>query len=586
MKHKVFLPVLCPDNWHSGNIGHRNCIINDNLVLIVILSVVFFALLYTFDHDQLNMGLDNRVPKGTINQHIGALKIRRPDLRSLLQFDIDLEETQGPRDSTKPISLRLRTTTDRFVGYAYALVITLLCLMVVLILMELEVDSSATRLWIFHVVIGLLIVMLSVVIPLFAINLLIFKGLLPDHSKRHQVLAGAIFFLWLVILHFFGDLSQSFTPELVLSARSLIERKINEISIAGITFMAFLSGLGSASTLYDESQRIRKRLAEKLVGINTLNALIQSFNNTTLLLRRRSQQLEEAISRSSGKVYLSSKKGGIGGIMHKVQSFASLALQSTEEQELADEIDALKKLQNHVYDDFIRAFEKYNFQHSYLTEKDAVTILTTWSRAGFAVYCVYRIISVLLIKFPLQYLAKKETNANDSDALAITIAKILINVFGITSYSESQLVHQICFLLSGGLFVCSISSLLTTLNSVRHFLFPHISASIYTWLKYLSIAELFGIYVMATALLIRTNLPENLSNQVSKVLSLTGSLQKHTALQEVEFIDNWFDKVFAFACILTFIQLFLRETSRKFTDDLEFGEEFDEELMIETTKFA
>lgn len=98
-------------------------------------------------------------------------------------------------------------------------------------------------------------------------------------------------------------------------------------------------------------------------------------------------------------------------------------------------------------------------------------------------------------------------------------------------------------------------------------------------MKNLVITELLGIYVISTAILIRTNLPTNLSNQISKILSLTGSSASNallTSAKEVKFIDDWFDKVFGIACASTLIVFAIK----LFIDD-EGDDIYDEEMMLE-----
>lgn len=288
--------------------------------------------------------------------------------------------------------------------------------------------------------------------------------------------------------------------------------------------------------------------------------------------------------------------------MNKVQSFASLTSlrkTSSEEAELTNEIESLQTLKNHIYDDFIKLMEKFQIQQHEEVKGTLIMNFIKWFDWGFGVYCIYRIINVILIKLPYQAWASsgapKVINDDDealasSDALAITISKIILSLTSLP-ITETQLVSQISFLLSGGLFLCSITNVVTTLRSFKKFLpsMGNYSTTSITYLKHLVISELLGVYVMSTALLIRTNLPENLSNQVSKILSLSGSAisnmskkSKLSAIQEVEFIDNWFDKIFAITCIITLIVLLLRN----YLDDDNNMDEYDEELMLEAGKIA
>lgn len=101
-------------------------------------------------------------------------------------------------------------------------------------------------------------------------------------------------------------------------------------------------------------------------------------------------------------------------------------------------------------------------------------------------------------------------------------------------------------------------------------------------MKYLVVAELVGVYVIATALLIRTNLPANLSNQISQILSLSGHTVQaaNSSIKEVVFIDNWFDKIFAITCVVSGFVIVAKRLLDE--DRLNTGvSSYDEELFIE-----
>lgn len=219
---------------------------------------------------------------------------------------------------------------------------------------------------------------------------------------------------------------------------------------------------------------------------------------------------------------------------------------------------------------------------------------------AFSFYCVYRVLNVLLVRLPYHYFWNSENihdsmrnviddkdssellNKNTKDALAITVAKILQSV-GYLPMSETQLINQVSFILSGSLFVCSLQNVLVTFKSVVGLLpapTTSVSSSVKMWLKNLLVSELLAIYVIATALLIRSNLPAETANLLLRILSLsTATSASTTGMQrEVEFIDTWFDKVFGFTCIGTAIVVALKlfiESGNVYDDG------YDEEMFIE-----
>ncbi|EGW35360.1 uncharacterized protein SPAPADRAFT_58585 [Spathaspora passalidarum NRRL Y-27907] len=265
---------------------------------------------------------------------------------------------------------------------------------------------------------------------------------------------------------------------------------------------------------------------------------------------------------------------------------------NSEETELSKEVESLKTLRNNLYDDITKITGKYLRQQQ--QNQGGATILTKLFYLGniaFGVYCVYRIINVLAIKLPLLYLYggysedDLEDETRSKDAIAITIAGLILTIFKNLPISKAQLVNQLSFVISGGLFICSFNNVLITFKSFSRFFVGSSSNTTKNWLKHLIIGELIGIYVIATALLIRTNLPTNLSNQISKILSLSGSSNKRNANAEVLFIDNWFDKIFAISCVVTMIVLIIKKVSEEDESDPYRTEEYDEESFMEDTEY-
>ncbi|CAK7903861.1 hypothetical protein CAAN1_13S03994 [[Candida] anglica] len=599
---------------------------------------------FTYNHNLIPSYLNpSKIPKSQINAHIQKLK-GSYRLGSVVPFDIEgeLDEDDDKAERFHPTrSKGGPLISDKIIRTIFSFGLTLSFHLVVLILLELvgESDESKTRVFLFQLVIDSLILLLTFVQPYLIIGSVLFQQLIPTSSTPNlrKTLAVVLMLLWFFALHKFGTLSQSFSPELNLSSsRSLIERKINEVSIAGITIMAILSGIGSASTPY-ELFSLRKVLSiifksrvatptnRKTVTEMDLNNLAQSYNHTNLLINKRKSQLNSLLVKEGGTIYnlkgytssdnilhntntnslnpplqhpASSSTASLGGFMHKVQSFASLSSlgmggkENSEEKELTDEIKSLKELNNHIYDDFLKMLDKYRIQQDASSDRKLVNLLLKWFNLGFGLYCVYRIFNVLVLKFFFYLFTSSQdisdnesgTPPADTDALAITLAKIILS-FTSFPISETQMTYQISFFLSGGLFICSISNVLTTLKSFKKFLPQmgnNMSPTTITWLKHMIISELLGIYVLSTALLIRTNLPQNLSIQVSKILSLTGSMNSvKSARKEVEFIDSWFDKVFGITCIVTLLVLILRN----YLDD-DLDDEYDEESMIDGTQYS
>ncbi|KAF6063219.1 Abscisic acid G-protein coupled receptor family protein [Candida albicans] len=469
---------------------------------------------------------------------------------------------------------------NRIIGIVFSVTLSLSVGLILLILLELgDFLDADSRLGLFKITINTLIFLLVSVVPIFIISLLAIQDILPK-TLPSAGLVSILYAVWLLVLHKCGDLTQSFNPRGDVS-RHVVEKVINEVSIVGITILAILSGVGSISTPYKIFEKY-KGLEPDSKDVNQvdINSAIQYFNNTLSLIAKRKSELNKLQVAAGGTVYnlpndshrlhKSPKKLSL---LHKVQSFANISKYDSEENELIKEIESLESLKNTLYDDLVKLISKYTLQNDQYNV--SLERLLYWGNMSLAIYCVYRIINVFLVKLPL-LLFYGEDYYNVSST-------VILSVFRNLPVSEAQLVNQLSFILSASLFVCSFSNVLTTFKSFSRF-FPGHSSSETTknWLKHLIVAELVGVYVIATALLIRTNLPATLSNQISKILSLSGSAAKspNASIEEVVFIDNWFDKIFAITCVITSIVIFMKrllEEDRLNTD----SSSYDEESFIE-----
>ncbi|ODV78529.1 uncharacterized protein CANTADRAFT_53760 [Suhomyces tanzawaensis NRRL Y-17324] len=628
------------------------------MLLLLLGSIPFLALLATsvlwiyrlvYDH-QIIRTYSGRLhtPRHEFNRYIET-SVNRPFGAHLMALTVDendeddykpYDHKNGQHNVTEMTAQKDFHSKNKIIGWIFAAAISLGIELIVLMMCELiDVFGEDVRLWWFTITIDSLMVLLTFVVPFLIINLAVHRDLAPRLTRKSYggaILTAVLVIVWLVLLHKCGDLSQSFKPSAASSyynpdTRTLIERKVNEVSIAGITMIAILSGIGCTSTPY-ELFSLDTRISRLLKG-SSINNLIQSYNNTNSLLNKRKYDLNNLLVQTGGTVYnqssassdnllhpvpgsskLMSPQNKLGGIIHKVQSFASIsslsvATDSPEEEELTKEIESLKKLRSSVYDEILHLISRYiNARNSYSSKNsELIANFLTWANYAFAGYCIYRVVNVMLVRMPYllfvdtlestYQLHSKETSVVDlpedeesgvstsNDALAITLAKLVLSCFPNLPVSETQLINQLGFILLGSLFICSFSNVLITFKSFTRFLpANHASSYVRNWLKHLVIAELLGVYIIATALLIRTNLPRNLSHQISKILSLSGSsiTSADISRKEVEFIDGWFDKVFAVSCIVTMLLIFFK---KQLVDSPTDHTDYDEELFIEHTNY-
>lgn len=578
-------------------------------LLAVFVAIYLWTYKYVFNHE-------------IIRNYSHRSLLSTNELNSLIQecnskhglFLLSVESRSSPyntsSDSVSQESKSLpKTATDRVVGGVFAAGTALSIELALLMLAQLA-GAFSVNLTLLPFLIKLLVVVVALIQPFLVISLYINQSLFPIPSLSSPLsiirtaLTLGLWLLWFLILDWFGKIA---APLGDTKGKSFIEDKTNDIVLAGVTITALLSGIGCALTPIRSLWLDRK----KVPGLETekgefraINELIQSYNATQMLEEKRLAELESVRLQSLGSVYntpapsrLRLMKQSGAQLFHKVQSFTSLSsfgsLES-EETELEREIASLSLLKHQVYDDLCvklqgilrtkRAqlassrvnFSKYSPMFDY----------------AFSVYCIYRITNVLVFRLAVQFLmgtgrsssVSGEATEHTRDALAVTIAKIVQSLFNYFPLSEDQLVHQISFLLSGLLFACSFQNVMITFKTIGRFLPTNttsIDDNIRGWLKNLIVSQLLAVYVIATALLIRSNLPLEAAQQMLKVLSLSSSSELDTLermLTEVDFVDAWFDRVFAFTSVVTLVIIGLKV----YIDlDSGLGGEYDEEMMIE-----
>lgn len=486
-----------------------------------------------------------------INQQIADLNRRHGTDLPLI--------TQESRTRLQPLPAHYNIK-DKVVMVVFAVLVALAVELIVLMMCELRgVFNEDTRGAMFELTIDRLVFMLLLVNPLLLILLLVNQDVYPKTIARGMATVVG-FGAWMFFLHKCGDLTQLFSPRNVANwdKRLFIEKQINEISIAGITTLAVLLGVGIALTPYRLWCDRYARRPE--VTATQLSHQVLAYNQTTSLLGRREQELAGVLATATSPTR--------GGLLSRVQLFASLLGFNSEEKELALEIKLLRNVQMSL------ALELQAKLHQFSeTRPNRVVIVYLYA---FAAYCVYRLVSVLLIQVPRQWWSPN-AESEVRDALAVTVAKVATLVR--PRIDEDALISQISFFLLGLLFLCLFSNVVRTFTSFSKY-FPVLPAldSVKNWFKHLAIAELVGIYVMATSILIRTYLPRNMSHQISQILSLSGKANTlaQVAMEEVRFIDHWFDVVFAVSAVVTMVGIWVR---RNIADDI-----YDEEMLIETAK--
>lgn len=361
------------------------------------------------------------------------------------------------------------------------------------------------------------------------------------------------------------------------------ESTLTKVSIAGVSILAILSGIATISTLHYTYQFIKRMIrpsrytSSTFTGKTAANALLWTTE---------------------------------ASIREKISDF---------EMNIDENLEILRKLQaeGEPNNELIqKLMEKVAFYELELSKVEHQMRQPGFIRTGkrifqvsFTVYCLHKLLITFFKRIPhiIEHSVAYPTDYsydhfyNDgiisisSDPLAVTIANILnFIVFNFQSQEElDYLTKQISLLISTSLFICTLSTVATTISYLLA-LMP-IKIQILTMhatetnsdvgklpiakninqsskgkyvtaknrgkepslIKNLLVSELAGIYVVATSLTIRSNLPLELSQKLNILLG-----ERFTVPNLV--IDSWFDEVYAVTCIVTFLFIRLAErTLRK-----------------------
>lgn len=533
--------------------------------------------------------------------------------------------------------------------------------------------SADARILVWKLATTTLIAMLIIAIPLFQIFTIIYTSQTPVISRFKYPLIALTFSIWLLIFYYIGQFiplpppepSQNSMPSVsarslasyyynyyTSNSRSFYEETLSRIVVIGVCAMALLSGFAAVSTPY--TIFIAKRKTVDLVDIEHVQ---RSLEKTTDLLFAKTEQIQDLKHKVSFRSSISSTS--LSSIMMSIRAAATGDDQmSSEKTGLSTEIDSLQKLKYSLENDAQSLKSAYQEQQY---EKTKTGKLLKKAYVVFSFYCIYRLCSVLFFNNPIKRAtrifsmalhAKSKSpidadiisSASDSlvgfagspntdsfsqsDALAITLAHIVLKIHPTSDLNAWT--RQIGFILSGLLFIGSISSAITTFNSLTKAfpllqLEPHLyfinfqsqrepasptsfdkpshrshptssflsslSASFLNFPSFslLVFSQFLGIYIISTSLLLRSNLPQEMSSAITSALG---------APLDVDFVESLFDTIFALVAMVSLIGIWFAERSssgligsgrgaalKSSFDEITYGF-FDEEKMLDSGKFS
>lgn len=524
--------------------------------------------------------------------------------------------------------------------------------------------SADARIVVWKLATTTLIAMLVVAVPLLEIFTILYTSPKFLIARLKYPLTAVIFSLWLFLFYYLGRFIPLPPPEpakksVMMTTRSLAsyyynyyasntrsfyEETLSRIVVIGVCAMAVLSGFAAVSTPYT----IFFANNRKVDSID-IELVQRSLETTNDLLASKTEQLQDINHKIHARSSMSSTS--LRSIMMSIRSAATGGDALTNEKTgLSMELDALEKMKDSLENDLQVLKSAY---HDQQYQKTPMGRLIRRAYLVFALYCIYRLFTVLFLRNPIQrashiftmainakFLAgNTDTVAGSvasasigsaaaagdalvgtassvdqasssvdsslvrSDALAITLAHIVVKIRPTADIGAWT--RQIGFILSGLLFLGSISSALTTFNSLTkafpllrlepHLKFtkyqpkhhhhhdekpvyhsypatssnlssssPSLSSSTsstpinsliasffdYPSFALLIISQFLGIYIISTSLLLRSNLPQEMSRAITSALG---------APLDTYFVESLFDTLFALVALVSLVGIWLAE---------------------------
>lgn len=376
------------------------------------------------------------------------------------------------------------------------------------------------------------------------------------NTDKLIILTGIIIGFWILVLHSFNWGPFYYTSSI-----------LTKLAIIGATIMSILSGVVSISTPYYTFMFFWNYYHSKpLLITNGICSDVSLIWLNDTIIKERMKKYDNGIKQSI------------------------MVLKKLENNQIPSD--------NYSRDQLIKEIGWYQLElgkiEKRMKESRYVRTVKNLFQIGFFIYCIFKLILIFtnriplilshLINYPEDYKYDYFSNSNgetiSNDPLAVSLAHGLdFFLFHFNTQNELEyLIRQISLVLSISLFICSLSTVTTTISFLSTLLpsrfqimtlstmkyaqinkeFTSFKPNLYknkekpSIIKNLIVSELAGVYVLSTILMIRSNLPYDVSTRLDQLIG-----KKFTVPNIV--IDVWCDKIYALSCILTLIGIKLVE---------------------------
>lgn len=351
-------------------------------------------------------------------------------------------------------------------------------------------------------------------------------------TRLRVILEVVIFAAWLLVFWYIPQASilrsalrpaqQDGTPS--NPHHAFTEACLERIGIIGISLMASLSGFAAVSSLW-QNFGIRHRpvsiseIQRKEAGLAATVSMLDSKASRVRALQRK---MADAKDQTETPGFF----GRLAGSFRPDKD-------TQEVHALQMEIQGLATMRNSLSSSLSTLRERHYQQ---TTQRSAAGRAWKVFNTGFALYCAYRICATSLSS--LRRWWQPGTTFATSDPINNLLA--LLTTHYDSNLDRAAWSRQISFLLSGVMLLASFNAVLQTFRLFARF-FPSMLRHSHTSLP-LIISQVAGTYVIASALLLRSNLPAEVRGVISEALG---------APLEGKFVEGWFESWFLVAVGLT-----------------------------------
>ena len=306
-----------------------------------------------------------------------------------------------------------------------------------------------------------------------------------------------------------------------LGRHGMVQASLERLGVAGISSMALLSGFASVSSIWHNLVTRPKPVSDtdierKRAG---LDATIEMLAEKKERLRRLETKLSNA---------------PVPGFWSRAVGTLRPNADTQERLTLKMEVSGLDIMANSLETNLsILESRRESQLHSQ-------TILGRLSLAfsyGFSCYCVYRIGTTTINV--VRRLLSHGVPVGDSDPVTNTIALFARHIY--PSLDQASWARQISFLLSGIMLLASFSAVIQTFHLFARFAPSILQATRSNFA--LIIAQISGMYVISSALMLRGMMPKEFGSVISDALGV--------GVLEPVWASKWFDGFFIVAVLLT-----------------------------------